>query len=75
MPGSGDTVLSKKDLDPTFLKSYALVGNAADIKEVIEMCWILWKKSTFQGYLTQLGGRKTLVTSYYQYAFMEHKAP
>lgn len=41
MPGSGDTVLSKKDLDPTFLKSYALVGNAADIKEVIEMCWIL----------------------------------
>lgn len=72
MPCSMDIVVSKKDLVPTFLKSYALVGNAADIKEVIEMCWILWKKSTFQGYLTQVGERKTLATSCYQYAFPEH---
>lgn len=72
MPCTVDTVLNKKDLVPPFLKSYALVENAADIKEVIEMCWILWKTSTFQGYLTHLGGRKTLVTSCYQYAFPEH---
>lgn len=66
-----DTVLSQKHLVPTFLKSYALVENAADIKKVIEICWILWKTSLFQGYLTHLG-RKTLVTSCYQYAFLEH---
>lgn len=27
------------------------------VKQVRGMCWILWKKSSLQGYLTQFGGR------------------